>query len=79
MADRSADEVRRELESERERLGEAVHRFRSQAVAVRRRLPLVAAGAAGLGLLARTVSGRVSRRAPKGKERRARLPFLRRN
>jgi hypothetical protein len=59
---RSPDEVKRELESERERLGDAVSTLRSQASSARRKLPLVALGAAGAGLVFRTAAKRVFRR-----------------
>ena len=72
---RSPDEVKREIESERERLGDAVTRLRSQASTLRRRLPLVALGAAGAGLVLRTAKKRVVRRKTAGKERRARFSF----
>jgi hypothetical protein len=76
MAARSADEVKREIESERERLGDAVHILRSQAGTVRRRLPLIAIGVAGAGLVLRTVATRVFRRTGRGKNSRGRAPFL---
>jgi hypothetical protein len=76
MGARSPDEVKREIESERERLGKAVHTLRAQAGKVRRRLPLVAVGATGAGLVLRTVARRVFRRTGPGKESRARFPFL---
>jgi hypothetical protein len=76
MADRSTDEVRRELESEREHLGDAVRVLRKQAGTVRRRLPLIAAGAAGAGLLLGTAAKRVFRRKSSGSEKRARFSFL---
>jgi hypothetical protein len=63
MASRSPDEVKRELESERERLGDAVHTLRSQAGTVRRRLPIVALGAAAAGFVLRTIAKRVRRRS----------------
>lgn len=75
MGTRSHDEVKREIESERQRLGDAVHALRSQARMMRRRLPIVALGAAGAGLVLRTAKKRVSRRNAPGKERRARFPF----
>ena len=62
MGTRSPDEVKRELASERERLGDAVKTLRSQAGTARRRLPLVALGAAGAGLVFRTATKRVFRR-----------------
>ena len=62
MGARSPDEVKRELESERERLGGAVKTLKSRAGTARRRLPLVALGAAGAGLVVRTAAKRVFRR-----------------
>ncbi len=76
MAGRSTQEVRRDLESERERLDDAVKTIRRQAGAVRRKLPFLAVGAAGAGLLLRTGSRRVFRRKPSGTEKRARFSFL---
>ena len=76
MGTRSPDEVKRELESERERLDRAVTTLRSQAATARRRLPLVALGAAGAGLVLRTAKKRVFRRNGSGKDRRARSSFL---
>jgi hypothetical protein len=52
-----------------------VHALRRQAGTVRRRLPLVALGAAGAGLALRTVARRVFRRKPRGMEKRARSSF----
>jgi hypothetical protein len=76
MADRSTQEVRTELEAERERLGDAVQTLRTKAGAARRKLPFVAVGAAGASLLLRTASKRVFRRKPSGTEKRARFSFL---
>jgi hypothetical protein len=73
---RSQEEVKREIESERERLGTAVTTLRSQARAVRRRLPFVALGAAGAGLVLRTTAKRVFRREVRGREKRGRFSFL---
>ena len=76
MAGRSTQDVRRDLQSERERLGDAVQTIRRQAGAVRRKLPFLAVGAAGVGLLLRTVSRRVFRRQRSGTEKRARFSLL---
>ncbi len=76
MAGRSTEEVRRELESERERLGDAVRTMRTKAGAARRKLPFVAVGAAGASLLLRTASKRVFGRKATGTEKRARFSFL---
>ena len=49
---RTAEEVRRDIEAERERLADAVDELRDAtdiAGAIRARLPVVAAGAAGVG------------------------------
>jgi hypothetical protein len=59
MAGRSTQDVRRDLESERKRLGDAVQIIRTRAGAIRRKLPFLAVGAAGAGLLLRTASKRV--------------------
>jgi hypothetical protein len=75
MGTRSPDELKHALESERERLGTAVTRLRSQAATARRRLPLVALGAAGTGFVLRTAAKRVFRRDAAGKKRRARSSF----
>ena len=76
MAARSTEEVKRQIASERERLGSAVHTLRSQAGTVRRRLPLIAIGTAGASVALRTVALRVFSRNRRGREKRARLPFL---
>jgi hypothetical protein len=71
---RSPDEVKRELASERERLGAAVKTLRSQVATVRRRLPFVALGTAGAGFVLRTAAKRVFRRKDAGTtEKRPRL------
>ena len=66
MADRSTQDIRRDLESERERLGDAISTLRTKAEAVRRKLPLIAVGAAGAGLVLRTASKRVFGRKNRG-------------
>jgi hypothetical protein len=76
MAGRSTEEVRRELESERQRLGDAVRTMRTKAGAARRKLPFVAVGAAGASLVLRAASRRVFRRKPSGTKKRARFSFL---
>jgi hypothetical protein len=76
MAARTPEEVKRELESERERLGDAVKTLRSQAETVGRKLPFVALGAAGAGLVLRTVKKRVFHRGGAGREKRGRFSFL---
>jgi len=62
MAGRTTEQVKQELESERERLGTAVHTLRRKADRAKRRLPLVALVAAGVAvavvLVRRQVSGR---------------------
>ncbi len=62
MGARSPEEVKRELESERERLGAAVGTLRTRGGSAARKAPLVALGAAGLGLAARSVGRRIVRR-----------------
>ncbi len=76
MGTRSSEQVKRELESERERLGTAVETLRSRADSVRRKLPFVAVGAAGASIVLRTVAKGVFRRRRRGKDSRGRLPFL---
>ena len=76
MADRSTQDIRRDLESERERLGDAVYTLRKKAQAVRRKLPLLALGAAGGGFVLRTASKRVLGRKTADAEKRARFSFL---
>jgi hypothetical protein len=76
MAARTPEEVKRELESERERLGDAVKTLRSQGESIVRRLPIVALGAAGTGLAVRMLRKRVFHRGASGREKRGRLPFL---
>jgi hypothetical protein len=71
MAARTRQEVRRELETERERLGDAVKTLRSRAGTAGRKLSVAALGAAAVGIAAR-----VFRQRDTGKEKRARLPFL---
>ena len=62
MGARSPEEIRREIESERERLGGAVGTLRTRAGSLARKLPFVALGAAGLGLATRTAAKRALRR-----------------
>ena len=57
MAARTTEDVKQDIESERERLGDAVHTLRGQAVKVRRRLPFVAIGVAAVGVLAGLARG----------------------
>ena len=52
MADRTTEEIKHELESERERLGDAVRTLRFKATRVRRTLPFVAVGLTAAGVLA---------------------------
>ena len=53
-----------------------MHTLRSQAGVARRRLPLIAAGAAGAALVLRTAGKRVFRREAEGKEGRGLFSFL---
>jgi hypothetical protein len=76
MADRSTDDVKRELKTERERLGAAVKTLRSGAETARRKLPVLAIGAAGAGFVVRTAARRVFRGKGTAKVKRARFPFL---
>jgi hypothetical protein len=70
MGARTTQEVKRELESERERLGDAVMTLRSQAGSAGRKLSAAALGAAGIGIAARVF------RHLSTKRNRARFPFL---
>jgi hypothetical protein len=72
MAGRTTKEVRRDIETEREALGDAVHTLRSQSSQVARKLSLAALGAAGVGIATRVFR----RHEPEKKKERARLPFL---
>ena len=76
MADRSTEDVRRELASERKQLGDAIGTLRAKGAAVRRKLPFLAVGAAGASIAARLTSQRVFGRSPAGKKKRARFSFL---
>ena len=76
MGTRSTKEVRRELQTERQRLGDAAVTLRRQSGNVAKKIALGAVGAAVLGLVARIVGPRVFHREDEGKEKRARLPFL---
>jgi hypothetical protein len=76
MASRSTAQVRSELESERERLGDAAQTLRSQSTTVAKKVALTAAGAVAVVLLARAARTRVSHRRDPGRDKRARLPFL---
>jgi hypothetical protein len=71
MGGRSTAEVKREIESEREKLGDAVHTLRSQSGQAARKLSLAALGATVVGIAAR-----VFRHREAEKKERARLPFL---
>ena len=71
MAGRTTKDIRRELKTEREALGDAVHTLRSQSGRVAKKLSLAALGAAGVGIVTR-----VFRRHEAEKEERARFPFL---
>jgi hypothetical protein len=62
MPGKSPDELKRELEHERRRLGDAVRTLRMQAGAVRRKLPLIALGATATGLVVRAAKRRFRRR-----------------
>ena len=76
MGSRSSGEVRRELESERERLGDAAQTLRKQSGSVAKKVALTAAGAVAFVLVARAVGRRVFHRDDPEKDGRARLPFL---
>jgi hypothetical protein len=76
MAARSTADVKRELESERRQLGDAVKTLRTGAEAVRRKLPFVAIGAAGASLAVRTAAKRIARRKAARSEKRARFRLL---
>ena len=76
MAGRSTADVKRELESEREQLGDAVKTLRTGAESVRRKLPFVVIGAAGASLVIRTAAKRIVRRKAARSEKRARFLLL---
>jgi hypothetical protein len=76
MRSRSSADVKRELESERERLGDAAQTLRKQSGSVAKRVTLTALGAVAVILAARAVGTRVFRRKDSGKDKGARLPFL---
>ena len=70
MPSRTTEDVKHEIETEREALGDAVDTLRGQALRVRRKLPFVAAGVAALAVVAGLVRRRVSRHhAPETKGR----------
>jgi hypothetical protein len=71
MAARTTAEIRRELATERKRLGDAVRTLRSQSGRAAKKVSLAALGAAAVGIAAR-----VFRRRDEGKTERARFPFL---
>lgn len=61
MGERSPEEIRQEIETERERLGGAVGTLHARAHSLARRLTFVALGAAGLKLVV-TAAPRLFRR-----------------
>ena len=65
MASRTTEDVKHEIETEREALGDAVDTLRGQALRVRRKLPFVAAGIAALAVVAGLVRHRVSGITPR--------------
>jgi hypothetical protein len=75
MRSRSSADVKRELESERERLGDAAETLRRQSGSVARKAALTAASAVAIVLVARAVATRVFHRDDPEKDGRARLPF----
>jgi hypothetical protein len=75
MGNRSTTEVRRELESERERLERAATTLRTQSGNVAKRIALTAAAAAAVGIAVKVVASRVFGRDEAEKQGRARLPF----
>jgi hypothetical protein len=76
MAARTTDQVKQELESERERLGTAVHTLRNKADRAKRKLPIVALALVGVAVAVVLVRRRVSGPDEPVTEKRARLPFL---
>jgi hypothetical protein len=52
MASRTTEDVKHEIETEREALGDAVDTLRGQALRIRRKLPFVAAGVAAVVVVA---------------------------
>jgi hypothetical protein len=75
-AARSEEQVRQELETERERLGDAVVTLRHQVERVKRKLPLIAAGAVAVGVTLYLAKRRFSKRKVEEEESRAGLSFL---
>lgn len=75
MPDRTTGDVKQELESERERLGTAVHTLRSQAERAKRRLPIVALALVGVAVAVVLVRRRVSRRQEPESDTRPRRRF----
>jgi hypothetical protein len=71
MAAKTTKELRRELETERARLGKAVQTLRSESGQVAKKLSIAALGTAAVGIAAR-----VFRRHETAKKERARRPFL---
>jgi hypothetical protein len=61
MASRTTEDVKHEIETEREALGDAVDTLRGQALRVRRKLPFVAAGIAAVAVVAGLVRHRFAR------------------
>ncbi len=70
MAARTKRELRRELETERARLGTAVRTLRTQSGQVAKKLSLAAAGTAAVGIAARVLRRR------REKKERPQFPFL---
>ena len=52
MPSRTTEDVKNEIETEREALGDAVDTLRGQALRIRRKLPFVAAGVAAVVVVA---------------------------
>ena len=63
MAARTTDEVKRELESERARLGDAVRALRAQSGVAARKLSLAALAAGAVGAVTRAARRRKERRS----------------
>lgn len=59
MTDRSVNQIREEIASEREGLKDAVGSFRAQAARTARKAPFVAAGVVAGVIVVRAVAGRI--------------------
>ena len=75
MATRTTTQVRHDIASERKGLEHAATTLRTESVNVAKKVGLAAAAVVAAAITAKVVA-RVSHREEKGKDKRARLPFL---